>query len=170
MAAIDRNELYDQIIIFVPEGNVLSEDQIRAIIDYVVDNVIPENDDIYFGQAACETLKRIGLANLALFTVDGSGIKREEVGQVEIEYFDGTRKEIWDKYLDSLYNICPLFFGYQIPSTSNMMTINPGSSLVDTINPCCQTCYASPCTCSSDYEGEIYGDQDYCGPSNDGFQ
>lgn len=124
MAAIDRDQLYSDTVLYLPDANVLSEDEIRNINSLVIENQIPEDDDQYYSEALCKSLRWCALANQSKYVVDSNGVKREEVGEVEIEFFN-TRENIWKDYIDSLKDLCPLF-GY-IPDWNKTIgiKINP---------------------------------------------
>jgi hypothetical protein len=118
-----------------------------------VANIIPADDDIYYGQAACESLIRVAVANQSLYSVDTAGKKRSKVGSVEVEYFDGTSKEVWGEFADNLQNLCPLIWGYTGLASKNTLCISPSDRFV--ISPC--LCI-DPCDCSDEQKG-IYEDE-----------
>lgn len=128
MAVIDRDQLYNDELLWLPEGNVLTEAQMRSINEFVIANQIPEDDDQHYAEALCKGLKAIGQANLSKAAVDRNGLKREEVGDEEVEYFDSSSRTIWQYFLDSLKDICPIF-GYTGISASTGMKINPGNKI-----------------------------------------
>lgn len=130
MAVIDRAALLADVLIVIPSENLLSDSSISSIIDNVVDNVIPEDDDIYYNNAFCQTLKRVGYANSSLASVSGGAKKREKVGQVEVEYFDSSTSG-WMDYIDSLKNYCPMVLGvpFNEGGSGIGMQISPGDRL-----------------------------------------
>lgn len=135
MAVIDRNELVDDAEVYLPDANVLSEDELLALANHVVDYKIPANDDIYYSEALCKLLLAAGKLNASKATVDISGKKKEKAGGVEIERFSNTGDRVWDNYLKSLVDICPLLpkGGYQLTRAIGIQ-INAGAAIV--VNDC----------------------------------
>jgi hypothetical protein len=137
--AIDQDQLYLDTITFLPDSNVLDEATVRAINASVVTNQIPADDDQYYSEALCKCLRANAIVNASKYTVDDSGKKREKVGQVEIEMFEGTNKDVWKDYLDSLRDLCPLLPGggyLGLPSTRGIL-VNPSDPVI--VNPCPDT-------------------------------
>ncbi len=138
MAIINRDTLYNDTVLYLPEENVLTEDQVRAINDDVVDNRIPEDDDIYYSQALCLSLKQCAVVNLSLSSVSAYGKKKEKVGQVEVEKFNRAYNP-WREYIESLKTLCPLLpGGGWSPSSPSYIKINPSEPVE--VNPDC--CYS----------------------------
>ena len=167
MAVIDQAAVLVDVKLYLPDANVLSDAELSNIIAFVVTNQIPADDEIYTAEATCKSLRNAALVNLSLYSVDTAGKKREKVGKVEVEYFDGTSKEAWSRYLDSLRDLCPLVLGYTLESTTNNMSIAPGEQFL--ISPCGRTDLCDP-----DRPNEsIYGTE-WCNPlrddNNDPFQ
>jgi hypothetical protein len=140
MAVIDRAQLLADAKVFLPDGNVLTDTEMMMIINNVVDYQIPADDDIYYSEALCKTLKSVALLNKSKYAVDEQNIKREKVGGVEKENYGEISRVAWDDYLDSLADICPLLpgGGYS-PSRAIGAKINPSEKFV-----------INDCTCTSD--------------------
>ena len=136
MAAIDRVQLLSDVKLYLPDENVLSDDILNNIIDSVIANQIPADDDQYYGEALCKSLRAAALLNKSKYSVDGANIKREEIGEVEIERFDRGNQSIWDDYIASLVDLCPIF-GYTGLSSTIGMVINSGTTPV--VEDCCKT-------------------------------
>jgi hypothetical protein len=136
MAVIDRSQLLTDTKTYLPDSNVLEDTTISAIIDNVVGNVIPSDDDIYYNQALCETLYRCGAANLSKASVDSVGKNKEKVGQVEIGWSASLSKDGWKDYIESLRDFCPLVLNTPFPVSSIGILINPSDPVVINDCPC----------------------------------
>ena len=112
MAVIDRTQLLTDTKIYLPDANILSDPEISNLIDIVVDAQIPEDDDQYYGEALCKTLRLCGVVNKSKWVADEQGKRREKVGEVEVEHFESTSGDPWGDFLKSLNTLCPLVFGY----------------------------------------------------------
>jgi hypothetical protein len=135
MAAIDRDQLLSDAKLWLPESNVLSDAEMLQIIEFVIQNQIPADDDQYYAEALCKSLRAIALANNARYQVDSAGKRKEQVGDVEVQWFERTSVNVWPNYIDSLKDICPLF-GYTGLNTGIGMKINPGDKFVINDCPC----------------------------------
>lgn len=131
MAQIDRDQLLTDTKLYLPESNVLSDTQLSGIIDNVVDYQIPADDEIYYSEALCKTLKVAALLNRSKSSVDDSGLKKEKVGQVEYEKYNVSFVDAWTDYLNSLSDVCPYLpgGGYR-PSKAIGIKINPSKPFV----------------------------------------
>lgn len=129
MAAIDTVQLLSDTKSFLPTENALSDPQIEAVNQNVIDYFIPEDDDQYYSQALCLSLQQCGIYNLSISSAGSAGRKREKVGQVEVENFEKTRNP-WREYLNSLQSLCPILpgGGYTLPQVSNFK-INPSTAI-----------------------------------------
>lgn len=112
MAVIDRAQLLTDTKIYLPDANILSDTEISSLIDVVVDTQIPEDDDIYYGEALCKTLRLCGIVNKSKWVTDDQGKRREKVGEVEVELFESSSGDPWGDFLKSLNTLCPMVFGY----------------------------------------------------------
>ena len=138
MAVIDRVQLLSDTKLYLPDDNALSDDLLNNIIDSVILNQIPADDEIYYSEALCKTLRAAALLNKAKFAVDSANIKREKVGDIEKENYESTSRFAWDDYIKSLADICPyLPGGGYTPSRTIGMKINPSDVLV--IDNCINT-------------------------------
>jgi hypothetical protein len=135
MAAIDRDQLLSDVKLWLPESNVLTDAEMLQIIELVIQYQLPEDDDQYYAMALCLSLRAIAIANNARYQVDVAGKRKEEVGDVEIQWFEGTSGNVWPNYIDSLKDVCPLF-GYTGLSTGIGMKINPGDKFIINKCPC----------------------------------
>lgn len=131
MAVIDRVQMLSDTKLYLPDDNVLSDELLNNIIDSVILNQIPADDSIFFSEALCKTLRAAALLNKAKFAVDTANIKREKVGDIEKENYEGASRFAWDDYIDSLADICPYLPGGGFtPSRAIGMRINPGEPFV----------------------------------------
>ena len=131
MAIIDRAELLTDTYLYLPEESDLAEAVLINIIDNVVDYQIPEDDEVHYSEALCKTLKAAAQLNKAKGAVDIAANKREKVGAVELERFEGASRYAWDDYLKALPDICPyLPKGGYTPSKAIGMKINPSTPFV----------------------------------------
>lgn len=145
MALIDRTQMLADVKAYLPEANTLSDSVLSNIIDNVIDVQIPDgqtqpiDDDIYYSEDLCKSLKAAAQLNKAMFAVDGSAKKREKVGDVEFEQFEGAARFSWDDYIKSLADICPYLpgGGYK-PSKAIGALISPGTPIV--IDKCKPNC------------------------------
>lgn len=135
MAVIDKAQILLDTYLYLPDSNVLSDEILNSVITNVVDFQIPDDDDIYYSEALCKTLRAAALLNKGKFAVDGSRIKKEKVGNMELENQLGSSGHVWDDYLKSLQDICPFLpgGGYRPPKAIGIK-INPGDKFV--VNDC----------------------------------
>lgn len=109
MATIDRAQLLTEEKVWLPTDNVLTDAHMNAINESVIANQIPADNDVYFAEALCKGLRAIAFANKSKFQVDSKGIKKEKVGDVEVEKFASTGSDPWGDFIKSLVDLCPLF-------------------------------------------------------------
>lgn len=128
MAAIDRNQLLADEKVWLPEGNVLTDAFMMSINEFVIGQ-LPADDTIHYPEALCKGLRAIANANKVKYEVDTKGIRREEVGDVETEYFEATTIDPWGNFIKSLTDICPIF-GYTGLKLGIGMTISPSDAFV----------------------------------------
>ena len=129
--AIDRTRLLCDEKEWLPDGNVLSDSLMRSINETVISNV--GDEDSNYSEILCKGLRAIGLANRAKQQVDDRGLKREEAGDVEYEYYLAGNNDPWALFVKSLSDICPLF-GYTGLNAGIGVKINPSEK--PTVNPC----------------------------------
>ena len=123
MALIDRTQMLADVKLYLPEANALSDQILNNIINHVIDVLIPDgqtmpiDDDIYYSEDLCKSLKIAAQLNKAKFAVDGSATKREKVDGVEVEQFEAAARFAWDDYIKSLSDVCPYLpgGGYSLP-------------------------------------------------------
>lgn len=132
MATIDRDQLYQDDITWLPETNVLTEAQIRSINEYIITDV--GDNDLNYPEVLCKSLRAIAYANVGKASAESSGLKKEKVGDNEQEWFDAdSAKRVWEDYIDSLKDICPIFGYYGLKSSGGIkITTSPDPD----INPC----------------------------------
>ena len=129
--AIDRARLLCDEKQWLPDSNVLSDSHIRSINETVITNVGDEDNN--YAEILCKGLRAIGLANRAKQQVDDRGLKREEAGEVEYEYYLEGSNDPWSLFIKSLSDICPLF-GYTGLNAGIGIKITP--SVRPVVNPC----------------------------------
>ena len=133
MAAIDRDQLIQDELLYLPEGNVLTEAQMRQINELVITQVGDDGGasgtEGNYPEVLCKGLRAIAQANRAKYAVDTRNLKREEVGDVEIERFERLGTDPWDDFIDSLKDLCPLF-GYTGLRAGMGIKINPSDPIV----------------------------------------
>ena len=130
---IDRTQLYDDIAIWLPDTNVLTESQVETIVELIIAQVGDDEDN--YGEVLCLSLKALGTANMGRITASSAGLKRERVGGEEYEYTtDGSAVAGWKAFLDSLKDICPLFGYYGLKSS---VGIKINTSRTPNVNPKC---------------------------------
>jgi len=154
--AIDRDVLYADTVLYLPEDNILTEGQIRTINEQVIALDGIEDDNAFYSEVLCKSLKRCALINAAKSNVDGAGLKRDKVGEVELEFFDGASPHTsWRKYIRGLAQLCPYLPGGGY-SPAYGMGIQISSGCFPDVNPpplsaqpvTGTTCtYDSACTC-----------------------
>jgi hypothetical protein len=125
LATIDRAQLLTDEKLWLPEGNTLTDAHMCAINESVIANQIPADNAIYYAEALCKGLRAMAFANKAKFQVDTKGTKREKVGDVEVEKFQGTSIDPWGDFIKSLVDLCPII-GYTGLIQGIGMQISPG--------------------------------------------
>jgi len=163
MAIIDRNKMVCDLKEYLPDANALSEILLNNIINNVIDFHIPDgesapvDDDEFYSEDLCKSLKASALLNKAKFAVDGSTTRKEKVDEVEVEQFEAAARFAWDDYIKSLSDICPWLpgGGYK-PSKPIGALINPSDKFVIDDAPCfintrtsCSNGCVNTCTCSA---------------------
>lgn len=132
---IDRELLLERILFWLPDENILTDEQIGEMVETIILQV--GDDESHFAEVLCKSLYAVAVANEAKQSMANAGIKRERVGRVsEIEYFSGVNSAFWGDYIkNKLPKICPLF-GYSAPSTPGIK-INPGKKIrIPGCRPC----------------------------------
>lgn len=143
MAAIDRTRMLCDLKAYLPDANALSDLLLSNIINNVIDvqiptgETMPVDDDKYYSEDLCKSLKAAALLNKAKFSVDGSTLRKEKVDGVEIEQFEAAARFAWDDFIKSLSDICPyLPGGGYTPSRAIGAVINPSESFIIDDCPC----------------------------------
>lgn len=115
MATVDREQLLEDVKVFLPLSNTLTDEIIRALNESVITKV--GDDDTKYAEIRCKCLYACGNMNLTNSLVDSGSIKREKTGMVEVEYHNTYGRFGWQAWLNNLKNVCPLF-GYD-PTTNS---------------------------------------------------
>lgn len=124
MTTINRVRLLADEKLWLPKGNVLDDGFMHTINDSVI-AALDADDHVNYAEALCKGLKAIAQVNKARGAVDQAGIKREKVGDVEVEHFDTNLADHWSQFIKSLKEICPIF-GYKGSVSKGMgIRINP---------------------------------------------
>lgn len=135
MAAIDPQSVIDNTSLYIPSGNVLTNEQMLILVNNIISQL--EVDDTEFQpQVQCDFLRALSYTNQARVSVDVGGIQSERVGDHARSYNSAYVNEAWKNFRDSLKDICPLF-GYTPPFTAGIK-INAGEvndPLRDCIDP-----------------------------------
>ena len=106
MATIDRQDLLDDVYLYLPDENVLTDLQIERIYESIISKV--GDDDTKYDEVLCKTLRNCAMANKAKASISGGSIRREKSHGREVEWFDHSADELWDRYIESLADLCPL--------------------------------------------------------------
>ena len=113
MALVDRDQLLLDTKTWLPPSQTLSDSMILAINETVILSI--GDDDAFYPQIRCECLRANATKLMVEYSLNGSGLKREKAGQVEVEYYNNSSVNPWKDYLANLYSqVCPLF-GYIKP-------------------------------------------------------
>ena len=118
--------MLNHLLEYLPSENVLTNTQLEAVISNVISNHIELDDDTYYSEALCKSLKVAGLINDGKHSVDGAGLIREQVGKVTYQYSEDNQRNLWKDFVNkSLPNICPYLpkGGYNIPRAFGIQVI-----------------------------------------------
>ena len=107
---IDRIQLYNDEVLYLPSANVLSKTQMDSISEVVILEVGDDVDN--YNEVLAKSLHRIALVNKSKFSVDEAGVKKERLDTLEIERFESSSVGLWDNYIKSLPDVY-LAFGYK---------------------------------------------------------
>lgn len=130
---INRTDLYNDQVLYLPSANVLSQTQMQSISEVIIIEVGDDADN--YNEVLAKSLYRIALVNKSKFVVDNAGIKKEKLDSLEIERFENSSLNLWDNYIKSLPDVY-LAFGYKGNEISRPIgiKINIGT------NPSVDTC------------------------------
>lgn len=131
MATVDRNLLLCDEKLWLPEGNLLSDQQMSSINERIITQV--GNDDSKYGEILCKGLQAIGRANKAKYVVDEKGLQSQKVGDTSETFYESATRDPWGEFIKSLTDICPLF-GYTGLNQGIGVDINPSDKF--DVNPC----------------------------------
>jgi len=154
MALINRTQMLCDLKDYLPDANALSDILLSNTINNVIDHQIPDgqtapiDDDIYYSEDLCKSLKASALLNKGKYSADVATLRKEKVDDVELEYSVSAARYAWDDFVKSLADVCPYLpgGGYK-PKKAIGARINPSNKFV--IDNC--TCTTTTCTgsCSS---------------------
>lgn len=128
--AVTAEQVYNETAYLIPAQNVLTEAQLLGIAQNLIN--LYGDDDSNLGTIKCNFLKQVGTQNGVLGSLSSGSVKREKLGDHELEYFQGSTVD-WNEYVKQVNdNICPLFgvtvsvsFGAKINSSSKKPIISP---------------------------------------------
>lgn len=119
MAVIDRPTMLADVILYLPQENVLSDTLLLSLIESVILKV--GDDDQYYSEILCKSLQAAAILNKSKSSTSSGAVKREKSHGREVEWFDTSEFRLWDDYIDSLPLVCPLLpgGGYAIRSSKS---------------------------------------------------
>ena len=128
MATIDRDALLYDLIMNTPpiDQNCLCEEEMMVLAEKTI--TLVGDDSLLYGEVACKTLRAIASVNIAKSSMTAV-IKRQKSGDREVEKFNSKFRNPWKDYLASLNSLCPIVFGYSLPSSMGMF-ITSGEQIV----------------------------------------
>lgn len=130
---INRTDLYNDEVLYLPSANVLSQTQMNSISEVVILEV--GDDDTNYNEVLAKSLHRIALVNKAKFAVDEAGIKKERLDSLEIEKFESSSIGLWDSYISSLPDIY-LAFGYKGTEIARPIGIKISTGVSPSVDVC----------------------------------
>ena len=120
MANINCATLLEDIKMLLPSGNSLTDDQMLIVIKRIMAQV--GSDEQFYGEVACKALRTIADINSSKANVEQGGLKREKVGDHEVEYaVTSSGGASWDDFKKSLNDLCPVMYGYSFKTTTGMV-------------------------------------------------
>jgi len=114
MAAIDKPALIEKALLFLPDGNILSDELMILLMDQIVDQVGDDTENE--PEILCKYLKAVATVNESLSKVDAAPIQSEKAKNYSVSYNTALSTDAWRDYIKSLKNVCPIF-GYIPPSS-----------------------------------------------------
>lgn len=104
--AVTTQQVIDDTSLYIPSQNIISEADMLALAQKLIDKYGDSDENL--PKIECEFLKGVGVINSVSGAVSSGGLKREKLGDHEIEYFDGATQD-WDGYIKKVKEeICPL--------------------------------------------------------------
>lgn len=122
MAAIDRDELLADVLFYLGSNNTLPDARILAIAERVISG-LPADDDEYYGNALCSTLRDTAIQNRSISLTQRQRVKREKTYMEEVEYYNDHDDSYWDDFIKSLDTLCPTFRNYTQTASSRYGSI-----------------------------------------------
>lgn len=102
---VTAQEIIDSVSLYIPAQNILTNDDMLVVANRLILKFGDSDDKLPTLQ--CEFLKAIGNINKVLSGGNTSSIKREKLGDHEIEYLT-TEPFDWEDYVVDINNdICP---------------------------------------------------------------
>lgn len=124
---IDPNEVLTEILLYLPDSNVLTDSELILIITSVI-TAVGDDDELY-PEVLCKSLKKISLINQSKAS-SSYALKREKVNMGEYEWNTGstTPSDMWRNYInDVLPDICKAI-GYSY-SIAIGIKVSPGEEI-----------------------------------------
>jgi hypothetical protein len=121
---INIEELSSDLESYLPKkGNMLSKEELTTIAENIVANRIPEDDEQYYSEALCKSLKAAAIFNNSRYLIDGGNLVEEKVAGVTYKYSLTNSKNIWKDYIKDLPNLCPYLpkGGYNMPQAMGIV-------------------------------------------------
>ena len=134
--AINCATLLEDIKLLLPSDNVLTDAQMLIVMKRLI--ALVGSDDEFYGQVACKTLSAIADINASKVNVEQGGIKKEKVGDHEIEYaVTSSGGSSWKDFKKSLSDLCPIMYSYSPKAASGIYI-----STTPLTNPLCPPSYS----------------------------
>jgi len=149
MAAIDRPTLLADVKKYLGDANALDDATILELGEEVISEV--GDDDEYYKEIRCKTLKAAATVNQALSTVElGRGVRKEESYERLVEWQNGSDiADYWGDYLDRLPRLCEALGYCGLTSNAGVgFFANVPTTIV--VPDCGTTCDLTGFSCSDD--------------------
>ncbi len=120
-------EIVARMHLWLPENNVLTDLQMQNIVSLIITTVgSAESDE---PEILCKALRAAAQLNKAK-AATSYGLTKEKVDRAEYTFATGGKspKDLWQDYIDSLADICPLF-GYTGAPSSVGIKVNSGPTI-----------------------------------------
>ena len=134
--AVTAEQVISDVGYLIPSQNVLTQEQLEGIAQTLIAKY--GDDDSNLGVIKCNFLKQVGTQNSVIGSLSSGSLKREKVGDVEVEYFQGSTVD-WGAYIKAVNDdLCPMFgvtsqvsFGAKINSSIKKPIISPACGGLD---------------------------------------
>ena len=137
MACLDLDVIVENVLIMLPDANVLTCKELLGIAKGILISIDGE-DGQSCDELLCKTLVQAAIINKAKSQVDKGQLEAEKLGDWEKEYSPDA-KYAWDDFIDTLKNqICPNLpnGGYRYPLQVGAI-FRSGKHFKDEINKPC---------------------------------